>query len=70
MADIQIGVGHTPSSEQQRKHTARSAMRGYDAALEDLTTNWSGFSAAQQREALRAMLIILARSVHWLMTQG
>jgi hypothetical protein len=44
-------------------------MRGFDSALEDLTTNWSGFSVTQQREALRLMLIILARSVRWLMAQ-
>jgi hypothetical protein len=69
MADIQIGEGRTPSPKQQRKHAARSAMRGFDSALEDLTTNWSGFSVTQQREALRLMLIILARSVRWLMTQ-
>jgi len=69
MADIQIGEGRTPSPNQQRKQAARSAMRGFDSALEDLTSNWSGFTVAQQREALRAMLIILARGVRWLMTR-
>jgi hypothetical protein len=69
MADIQIGEGRAPSQEQQRKQAARNAMRGYDAALNDLTSNWDGLTAAQQREAIRAMLIILARSVRWLMAR-
>jgi hypothetical protein len=69
MADVQIGQGRVPSQEQQRKQAARSALRGYDAALDDLTSNWDGLTAAQQREAQRTMLIILARSVRWLMAR-
>ena len=68
MADIQIGEGRTPSLEQQRKHAARSAMRAYDAALEDLTSNWDGLTTGQKVEAARTMLVILARGVRWLMT--
>jgi uncharacterized membrane protein len=67
MPDIQVGEGTTPTPEQQRKKTARQAMQGYSAALDDLTTNWSGLTVAQQREALRTMLIILARGMRWLM---
>ena len=67
MADIQIGEGRTPSPDQLQKQAARSAMRGYDAALEDLTTNWSGLTQAQKVEAARTMLVIVARGVRWLL---
>jgi hypothetical protein len=67
MADVQIGEGRTPTQEQQRKQAARNAMRDYDVALDDLTANWSGLTQAQKVEAARTMLIILARSVRWLM---
>lgn len=63
MADIQI-TGGTPDP---RKTEARQAMRQFDAALDKVTTNWATLSAAERQEAIRTMVVIVARAVRWLM---
>lgn len=47
--------------KRNKKKKARQAMRTFDAALNDLTDGWSGLNANQQRDAMRNMIIILAR---------
>ncbi|MBZ0308968.1 MAG: hypothetical protein K8I82_23085 [Anaerolineae bacterium] len=49
------------------KIQASAALSQYNAALADLTDNWGTLTAAQKQETMRTMLVILARSVRFLM---
>lgn len=66
MADIQI-TGGTPDPH---KTEARQAMRQFDVALDKVTTSWTSLSVAERQEAIRAMVIIVARAVRWLMLKS
>jgi len=66
MADIQVGQGTAPSALQTAKADARAAIKQqYIAAMDDLTTNWDGLTQAAKAEALRTMVIVLAKAVRW-----
>jgi hypothetical protein len=46
---------------QGRKRQARQARREFNAALADVDTQWANLNANQQREAMRRLLLVLAR---------
>jgi len=46
---------------------AKLAVRQFDAALTALSDDWETLDADGQREVLRAMTLILARGMRWLM---
>lgn len=50
-----------------QKMQAKNALQQYDSALADLTDNWSSLTSAQKTEAIRTMLVVLARSVRFMM---
>ena len=52
--DEALGVDH--------KRAARVAMKEFDAALADVSDNWAGLDAGRKIEALRKLLIVVARS--------
>lgn len=63
MADISVGV---PNEASGAKAAVRAAIPAYNAAMDDLTTNWSGLTTGQKSEALRTMLILVAKVCRWL----
>ncbi len=73
MAQISIKTSADSAEKQHRsqvrvqKMQAKNALQQYDAALNDLTDNWAGLTAGQKTEAIRTMLVILARSVRFVM---
>jgi hypothetical protein len=48
------------------KRRARQITSNYTAALDDLTTNWSGLTQAAKVEAVRAALVLVMRVVKFI----
>jgi hypothetical protein len=65
MAYINV-EGNPQAPEQVRKREARTALAQYDTVLADLTDNWSGLTAEQKREAIRAALATVMPAVKYL----
>lgn len=47
------------------KHKAKAAEKDLEVALDDVTTNWAGLNANQKQEAIRRLLVIVARILLW-----
>lgn len=73
MAQISIKTNKESAEKQHlaqvrvQKMQAKNALQQYDSALADLTDNWSSLTSAQKTEAIRTMLVVLARSVRFMM---
>ncbi len=73
MAQISVKSSKEAAEKQHaaqvrlHKIQASAALLQYNAALADLTDNWGTLTAAQKQETMRTMLVILARSVRFLM---
>ena len=67
-----IDIPARPGSEAiiSARQDAKLAVRQFDTALTALNDNWETLDAAEQREALRTMTLILARGLRWLMLRG
>lgn len=62
----QINVQGGDAVRRNRKVAARQALAEYDSALTDLTDNWSSLSASAKSNALRHMVILMARILRYL----
>ncbi len=73
MAQISVKSSKDAAEKQHRaqvrqhKAAAQAVFQQYNAALADLTDNWAALTAAQKQDAMRTMLVILARSVRLMM---
>ena len=67
-----IDIPAKPGNEAvvNARKDARQAVRQFDAALTTLSDDWETLDADGQRDALRAMTLILARGMRWLMLRS
>ena len=63
----QVNITGGDAQRRSAKQAARQAAQGYDAAIEDLTTNWETLTAAQKQEAIRRGLVLVLRVARYLL---
>lgn len=57
------------TAQRQRETTIRNRIADYDAALNRLENQWSGLTTAQRTDAIRDMLILVAKALRWLIAR-